>query len=270
MNILVTLNSSYIGPLTVMLKSLMISNPNGSFDLYVAHSSLTDEDFDFIDENIDKKRVNVHSIKLDPNILDDAPVLKRISKETYYRLLLIDYLPKDLDRVLYIDPDTVVINDISSLYNIDFKGKSLAAAGHTRGFVEFINKKRFHMAKDERYFNAGVIMFNLERLRKTITTKDIFDYIRKYEKWLFLADQDVLNGMFCSDVLLIDECLYNLDEKTVSNNKSFINDEWIRKNTVIVHFNGQYKPWKSGYKGVLEHFYYDYLNAPKMICTKVS
>ena len=45
MNILVTLDSNYIPPLTVLLKSLMMTNPDNKFDLYVAHSSLTEEDF---------------------------------------------------------------------------------------------------------------------------------------------------------------------------------------------------------------------------------
>lgn len=45
MNILVTLDSNYVFPLTVLLKSLMITNSEGEFDIYVAHSSLTEEDF---------------------------------------------------------------------------------------------------------------------------------------------------------------------------------------------------------------------------------
>ena len=45
MNILVTLDSNYVFPLTVLLKSLMITNSESEFDIYVAHSSLTEEDF---------------------------------------------------------------------------------------------------------------------------------------------------------------------------------------------------------------------------------
>lgn len=270
MNILVTLNSAYVGPLTVLLKSLMISNPEGRFDLFVAHSSLTEEDFEFIGQNIDKNRVTVHSVSVDPKLLENAPILKRTSKETYYRLLLLEYLPKELDRILYIDPDTVVIKNIEPFYNIDFKGKALAAAGHTKSWVEFLNKKRFGFKEGERYFNAGIIMFNLQRMRNIVTTQQIFDYIRKHEKWLFLADQDVLNGMFHSETLFVDECIYNLDEKTVRFNQPKVTPEWIEKNTVIVHFNGKYKPWKPDYKGILEHYYFDYLNAPKIISTKVG
>lgn len=270
MNILVTLNSAYIGPLCVMLKSLMISNPNETFDLYVVHSSLTDNDFKLIDNHIDLERVNVHSVCLDNDVLADAPILKRTSKETYYRLLLLDYLPEDVDRILYIDPDTVVINDLSSFYNIDFKGKSIAAAGHTYKSIETLNRIRFKFEGNVRYFNAGVVMFNTKKMRTCMKTQDIFDYIKKNKRWLFVADQDVLNGFFANDAIVVDECIYNLDEKTVLRYKKFVNDEWIKKNTVIVHFNGKFKPWKPGYEGVLRHYYYDYLNSPNVSAVKDS
>ena len=45
MNILVTLDSNYVFPLTVLLKSIMITNINNTFDIYVAHCSLTENDF---------------------------------------------------------------------------------------------------------------------------------------------------------------------------------------------------------------------------------
>lgn len=260
MNLLVTLNRNYLTPLSVMLKSLMKSNPCGSFDLYVAHSSLKSEDFEKIYQSVDIGRVCVHSVKISPDLLSDAPVLKRISKETYYRLLLMDYLPETVDRILYIDPDTVIINDLSRLYNIDFHGKSLAAAGHTRGLCETLNRIRFNSPKSVRYFNAGVIMFNLEKIRQSVTSDDIFAYIEENKKRLFLADQDALNGIFGKDAVFIDERIYNLDEKTLKYNRSDIDFKWVLENTVIVHFNGKYKPWLDNYKGSLSPLWFKYKN----------
>ncbi len=259
MNILVTLDSNYVGPLTVLLKSIMITNPENTFDLYVAHSSLTEEDFIKIRRATDPVRTRVHSVTVSPGILENAPVLKRISKETYYRLLMMDYLPKELDRILYIDPDTVVLRDLSPFYNIDFQGKTLAAAGHTKSWCEELNRIRFHHPKGIRYFNAGILMVNLEKLRKNISSKMVFDYIKKNKRWLFLADQDVLNGMLGTDTVFVDECIYNLDEKTVLFNKDRVkNLEWVEKNAVIVHFNGKYKPWKDGYIGILAPLYFKF------------
>ncbi|MBB6215868.1 lipopolysaccharide biosynthesis glycosyltransferase [Anaerosolibacter carboniphilus] len=50
MNILVTLNSNYIKPLRVMLNSLLVNNPEESFDIYIMHSSLTDKDLNYINQ----------------------------------------------------------------------------------------------------------------------------------------------------------------------------------------------------------------------------
>lgn len=147
MNILVTLDSNYVFPLTVLLKSLMITNSESEFDIYVAHSSLTEEDFEKIKSAADLSRTRIHQILVSAGILENAPVLKRITKETYYRLLMMDYLPQNVDRILYIDPDTVVLRDISPLYNIDFKGRTIAAAGHTKLFIEDLNHLRFRTGK---------------------------------------------------------------------------------------------------------------------------
>ena len=262
MNILVTLDSNYVGPLTVFLKSLMITNPNNEFDIYVAHSSLTKEDFIKINGAINPSNTRIHPIVVSPGILADAPVFKRISNETYYRLLMMDYLPETVDRILYIDPDTVILKDISPLYNMDFKGKTIGAAGHTKLFIEDINHIRFRTGRESRYFNAGVMMVNVEKLRKNVTSQMVFDYVKKNKRWLFVADQDVLNGMFGNDMIPIDECVYNLDEKTVIYNRRRVrNLRWVEENTVIVHYNGKYKPWKKGYKGMLAPFWFKFKEA---------
>ena len=162
MNILVTLDSNYIFPLTVLLKSLMITNPESDFDIYVAHSSLSEEDFRKIKSAVDLSRTKVYSVFVSAGILENAPVMKRITKETYYRLLMMDYLPQNIDRVLYIDPDTVVLREISPLYNMDFKGKTIGAGGHTKLFIEDLNHLRFRTGKESRYFNAFFHLFTFK------------------------------------------------------------------------------------------------------------
>ena len=86
MNILVTLDANYIRPLSVMLHSLVRADKCPKFDLYIAHSSLTDENIDSIFRGIDRSRFNVHSIRLSHELNADAPTEDRITKETYYRL----------------------------------------------------------------------------------------------------------------------------------------------------------------------------------------
>ena len=257
MNILVTLNSNYIPPLSVMLRSLRRVAPGLSLDLYVAHSSLSEADFQTIANSCDGTSTRIHPVSIAPDVLADAPILKRLSKETYYRLLAIDFLPKDVDRILYIDPDTVFLRSPEKMYELDFGTDLLAAAGHTSGWIEKLNHLRLHMAKNSRYINAGIILMNIAAMRKEISVHDIFEYIAKNSKKLYLGDQDVFNGMFSGRIRILDEKLYNLDEKTFAHYRDTIDLDWVAKNTVIVHYNGQFKPWKEGYRGVLQHFYFE-------------
>lgn len=255
-NILVTLNSNYIHPLTVMLRSLMDSNMFETFSLYVAHSSLTQADFDEIDANIDHDRMTVYPITVPDELLEDAPLLKRTSKETYYRLLAVDYLPESLDRILYVDPDTLIINNLSDFYNIDFGDNLLAGATHVYSFIRRYNIKRLGMPKDGEYINAGVLMMNLDGLRKSYTVEEIYGYIRTHLDRLPLADQDVLNALYGDKTIALSPAIINCDEKTCR--LRGLTPWQVRLNTLIIHYDGKDKPWNPGYKGRLKCFYDEY------------
>ncbi|MCD7774661.1 MAG: glycosyltransferase family 8 protein [Clostridiales bacterium] len=260
MNILVTLDENYLHPLTVMLKSMTISNPKGDFDIWVAHTSLTEENFREIYNSVDEARMRVHPVIVPEYSVKDPMMKKRLTLASYYRLYALDYLPSNVDRVLYLDPDTVVINNIGYLYNMDLGDKLIAAAGHTYGAVELFNKKRLNLEEGRRYVNSGVILMDLDKIRRMYTIDVICRFISEYKGSLLQGDQDILNVLFKGQILILDEKYYNLDEKTLCRFKRIIDINWVRRNTVIVHFNGKYKPWRSKYKGSLKCFFTEALS----------
>ncbi len=257
MNILVTLDSNYIYPLTVMLKSLMHNDKDSFFHLYVAHSTLTENDFAKIRDAVDESRVEIHPIIIKASLLKGAPILKRLTRETYYRLLLCEFLPPDVDRILYIDPDTVILKPLTDLYNIPMDNYVMAGAPHLFGFINAINLARLKMDKKSKYINAGVLLINVELMRKVITTEEIFAFIKKNAKTLYLADQDVINALFDGKILFLDARVYNLDEKTYKHYNRHISLDWVDRNTSIIHYNGSEKPWNPTYDGILNP-YFDY------------
>ncbi|MDR1629097.1 MAG: glycosyltransferase family 8 protein [Oscillospiraceae bacterium] len=259
MNLLVTLDANYVPPLTVLLTSLMHSNPMEVFTLYVAHSSLTENDFAKMAAVVDERRTSIVPVRVPEALLNDAPVLSRITKETYYRLLAIDYLPREVERVLYIDPDAVIINSLEKFYNIDFGDNLIAGSSHVIGFWEKLNQRRLHLPKNAKYINAGVMMMNLKGLRACgITTDDIFAFISANAKRLYLGDQDVINTLYACRILHIDPCLFNLDEKIFAYYSNEIDLSWVEEHTAVVHFNGKEKPWKADYEGQLGYLFERY------------
>lgn len=119
-SILVTLNSNYLKRLVIMLTSLIQSNPGTRFAIYIAHSLLTEPDFAFINQYVDSLYCSINNVKIPSELLREAPITRNYPKEMYYRIFVAQFLPKELERVLYLDPDLLVINSLDKLYSINF------------------------------------------------------------------------------------------------------------------------------------------------------
>lgn len=164
-NILVTLDRNYIPYLNVMLSSLLHSNPDCSFDVYLLHSSLTEAD------TVSTVRALGNADKLilvnaDEVRLEGAPTTSRYPKEIYYRFFAAKYLPESLNRVLYLDPDLIVNSSAKELYSIPMEGCYFAAASHTGPLLQKMNELRLGMEDKSPYINSGVMLMNLKKLRK--------------------------------------------------------------------------------------------------------
>ena len=263
MNLLVTLNSGYLKPLTVMLHSLERSNPDSVFTVYVSHHSHTAQDFAFLRARLDPARIRLKSVEVSDQLLHSAPITYRYPREMYYRLFAARFLPQDLDRILYLDPDLVVIRPLDSLYKMDFGKNLFIAASHVGRSLKAFNELRLDMPENSvPYVNSGVMMMNLELLRQELDEERILRYIQDNRDLLFLPDQDVLNGLYGDRILTVSPFLYNLNEKFLLFSQlkptggARINLDWVRRNTVIVHYCGKNKPWKEGYHGELGEFYF--------------
>lgn len=256
-NILVTLDKNYIPYLNVMLSSLIKKNSDSRFCVYVLHSSLEDSDVE-ITKRVLGKENKLILINADSIGLDDAPTTSRYPKEIYYRIFAAKFLPPTLDRVLYLDPDLVVNGSLKELYNMDMKGYLFAAASHTGPFVRAINGIRLDMEENAPYINSGVMLMNLKLLRKEQNYDDVFKFIEKRKNYLVLPDQDIISSLYGSRIYALDTFVYNMTEKLFLLHAPFEREltlDWIRKNSVIIHYCGRNKPWKENYKGYLDVFY---------------
>lgn len=262
MNLLVTLDRGYVYPLCTMLYSLVENNGGERINLYVAHSSLTREDFSMIKTALGKSDTEIYPIRIDDRLFENAPTKNRITKETYYRLFAPLYLPKSVDRILYIDPDTIILNSLSTFYNADFGRYLIIGAKHFDGVIDNWNKFRLTIRKSRHYINAGVMLMNIEKMRDELTAEKVFNCVKQNYCRLFLADQDVLNILYDGKIGTYCEYIINLDERCFSRLCRSMNTEnafeYVKSYTVIVHYNGKEKPWKQDYKGGLKCFFDSY------------
>lgn len=262
MNILVTVNTNYILPLRVMLKSLFINNNKEKFSIYLMHSSIKDEDLNSLKEFINENGHQLFVITMKDNQFEDAPLLLHYTKEMYYRLLAFKYLPLNLDKILYLDPDIIVINEIKKLYETDISEFLYAAAFHDRISVKEVNRIRLYPYEIEEYFNSGILLMNLKLQREKIKEKEIYEFIEKNKSRLALPDQDVINSLYSKHIKKLDEILFNYDSryyryyKVIS--KGAVDMDYVINNTSIIHFCGKKKPWNKNYSGQFHSLYKHY------------
>lgn len=268
-NILVTLDKNYLFPLKVMLTSLFLNNPHNSFDIYVMHDSLTATHFKEIKQVAAKFNAKIINLKIGKDEFKDAPTLLHYTKAMYFRLLAHLYLPPTLDRIIYIDPDILVLNPVEELYRLDLKNHYYAAAYHKLFSSKTINKIRLYPYKIKNYYNSGVLLINLKLLRSKVSASLIYDFVNNNKKKLIMPDQDVLNSLFGKKILLIDENKYNYDArhyqiyKMLSNGKFGL--EQVINQTVFLHFCGKKKPWLDDYSGKFELLYQHYTKQLKQL-----
>src|SRR5699024_5933525 len=130
MNILVTLNSNYIHTLKVMLQSLFLNIPGETFNVYLMHSTLKEEELVMLQSFNERPFVRLTVSTIDNDNCADMSVVTHYSKEIYYRLLAYIFLPIDIDRSLYFDQDTLIINELHDLYHMDLSDYMLAGDYH--------------------------------------------------------------------------------------------------------------------------------------------
>lgn len=262
MNLLFSIDAKFIPLLLSCLHSIVKRGGADQYHAYILHSGLTAEHEADIRAAVDEKIVP-HFIRVPPELFAGFPTSERYPVQIYYRLAASYLLPAHLDRILYLDADTVVINSLEPLYNIDFEGNYFAACTHTKEFLQKVNQLRLRTGDDVPYINTGVMMMNLPLLRRNLDLSEIRRYALGHQHTLLLPDQDILTALYGDRVKILDSLRYNLSDRTLSSyNADPRNEklglEWVRENSVIIHYFGKNKPWGSYYMGMLDTFYHEY------------
>ena len=264
-NLLFCVNQKMLGLMSACLKSLLRSGGYGYYDVFVLHSDL-EESIQRAMERDFQERVTFHFLQVPEELFADFPETARYPRQIYYRLAAPLLLPRELDRILYLDVDVVVINSLRTFYEMDFESSYFVGCTHTREFLTKLNQARLQSDKAVAYINTGVLLMNLNVLRQVIRLEEISAYVREHEKALILPDQDILTALYGDKIKLADSLRYNLSDRVLnfyngSHPKEKRDVNWVRRNTAIIHYCGRNKPWNEGYTVTLGVFYRELMDS---------
>lgn len=277
MNIVLHSSDLFSAVLVVSMVSVMENNKDEQkIDFYIIEHEISEKHKKMIMGMVDKYPNSfVHFIPM-PDINTKFGLgLKMIKSiwlfDSYSRLFLGTLLPADIDRVLYLDCDTICNGSLHDFYNIDFEDNYAA------GVIDCLSDayyELFGMNETSRYCNSGMLLFNLKKWRDDNMEKTVASYVRSKNGYVFFMEQSVVNILLQNKIKIVHPKYntYTLMVAFSHNNlrrlrrcTRYYSDEEIDdaiKNPVLIHLtNGFYvkgRPWIEGNAHPFRNLYMKY------------
>ena len=185
-------DNKYCYPTLVAMTSLAeTAGPKTYYEIYVLHTPDFTKDNKEILRSVEKRHYNKCSVIL-INMGNRFVGLKvdHLATSAYYRLVFHDVVPNH-KRIIYMDGDTMVRHDLTDLINLDMKDKYIL------GFLDSVQSaiEKFGI-KNATVLCSGILLIDLESLRKFNYTDKINDFIEKNRDRLNQHDQTIINVVF--------------------------------------------------------------------------
>ena len=231
-------DDKYVKFMMVTIRSIIANTTkNHQYRLYILHTDISEENQTMV------KRMETSNCQI--AFVDVTSELRKIEKKislrdyytatTYYRVFIADMFP-EYDKVLYVDSDTVVREDIANLYQYELSKNYIGAVRdqlvvQTDIYGDYVEKV-LGISRGA-YFNAGVVLINCEQFRKKHMLKQFIELLNTYT-FVVAQDQDYLN-ILCKDNVLWIDPRWNVQ---MMGKISFAPEQ-----AKLIHYNLAAKPW---------------------------
>lgn len=253
------LDRRYVRPLAAMLRSLADNlNAQRSAKVYIINSDVPPDERAEVMKGW-PERISADWISVDESVFAGLPLWGRMPVSTYFKLAITDLLPETVSKAIWLDCDLLVLGDIGELWD---RAPGAAHASAVQDVVVPLVSSRFgieshrELGIDGRsmYFNAGVMVVNVDAWRSDSISEKAIEYLRHNERSVTFWDQEGLNAALAGKWVAL-ESRWNYNASVPRRNA-----HTGRHSPSIVHFAGGLKPWRYRTRNPMRSLYYEYLD----------
>ena len=210
-NLFFTCDDNYLPFFTVTLDSLKQNcDKTRKYQIFVLNNGLNTKNVENIKLNFEEESFKINFCDVSKELEEISERLHTrdyYSKSTYFRLFIPTMFPT-LKKALYLDCDILLKGDVSKLYDINLSS-NLVGAVHdafvdTHQALQQYVENRIGVKPYTKYFNAGVLLMNLEQMRKYDFKNKFFELLKSV-KFDVAQDQDYLNALCYKKVKFISQ-----------------------------------------------------------------
>jgi lipopolysaccharide biosynthesis glycosyltransferase len=248
-SILLSADEHYARYCTVTILSVL-SNTLFSKEIYfyILTPDFSSDSIQKIEELCQAFKAKVSFIPIDISLFQSFPTFHpHFNQNNYSRICGTDLCP-NCDRLIYLDCDLVVLDDIAELFKSDLNDQPIGAIPHVQLPYQQTFVDNFPVNSTDVYFNSGVMLIDTDRWRREKYAEAMLNLACKYADKLHFADQDAFNALFWGNyhhlpgVWNVEARLYK--EKLIGLPQTQeITDRM--QNPKIIHYTGVDKPWSS-------------------------
>jgi lipopolysaccharide biosynthesis glycosyltransferase len=258
------LDDYYLMPYGVLLVSLFETNKMNKFHIHVFSSKLSDGSIEILKGITNKYNAGFTYYPMDSALLENLAETDRISNVTYSWNVIPELIDPKVNKLLYLDGDMIVLDDIKPLWETDLNGYVIAAVDDIAA-IKYKENDRLRIPEQFGYFNTGTILIDRKEWVQNDFSRKVLSFARENAEILKFLDQDAGNCILYNKRKTLHP-KWNQQVGVYFLKKNFVNstysnevlDETINK-PVIVHFNGMEKPWDYAnlhpYKDKFNHFW---------------
>ncbi len=246
-------DDNYVPFLTVALSSIKANACQGNFyKVYVLNTKIKQEDkdnlFKFNGDNMSVELVDVCA-RMDKISSDKIHLRDYYTQAIYYRIFIPALFP-EYEKILYVDCDVVLLEDIANYYNTEINDNIfIAVHEETMTVMDVFGRysEGFLGVKREDYFNSGLLLINVKEYLKNSIEEKFIDFMHSY-KFEVAPDQDYLNVLTNGRV----------GYQSIGWNKTpFPHIDFPENQLKLIHYKLDFKPWH--YQGVkYEEYFWKY------------
>lgn len=251
-NIAYAPDDKYINQTVVSMQSAIEHNKDVEF--IILYSTLTDESI----KKLQSVGGILRLIKMDESLFSDLTLSHWVTVQAWFRIKLPDVCP-DLDKILYLDCDTLVRGNLDELFTLDLSGKYLAGVKDVWGVSKYV--KRLGM-KSPVYINSGMLLFNCDYCRKEHFFDKIINFAKNNGKIIEFCDQDSINKVVDENKIVLNPKFNLMDTWWRGGYYEFEGEEEVeylqaKENPAIAHLTGL-KPAFKGCGNKFKDEWWDY------------
>lgn len=239
----------YAPYLSVMMMTLLDHLADDvAITFYIIDDCISKESKRKLSQAISNKPAEIHYLEVNSDLYADVMESDHITQTAYYRISLPDLLEdKHYEKVLYIDCDVLVLDDVAKLYDTDIGDKVIGAVIDPG---QALVLERLGVDTDDYYFNSGLMLIDLDNWKKAGITEKTLTFLQEEEDKIIYHDQDALNATLYEKWFQLHP-KWNLQTSLLFERHQPPTTEYKKlykeaiQHPSIVHFTGHDKPWNS-------------------------